>query len=122
MPEPIPTRRKSDRRIARLELSSVILYLAAIAVMAVTIVLNSNRVDDQHKESARNTKALCTFRRDLEARAESSEDFLKTHPNGFAGIDAATIRNGLRNQKATIKSLSGLNCPPPETLGKQKSQ
>lgn len=54
--------------------------------------------------------ALCTFRADLNARVASSRDFLKDHPEGFAGIPAATIRASIDQQSRTINALSSLDC------------
>jgi hypothetical protein len=57
-------------------------------------------------------KALCTFRDDLQSRADQSKAFLITHPAGVAGISASVIRQGIVNQERTIRSLHELPCPP----------
>jgi hypothetical protein len=56
---------------------------------------------------------LCVVRRDYEARARGARKFLRSHPEGFAGISAGTIRVSLRMQERTIRSLSGLECGTP---------
>lgn len=59
-------------------------------------------------------QALCTFRRDLERRVETTSVFLKDNPKGVAGIPVSTLVVNLKNQEATLKSLDGLHCPPPK--------
>ena len=66
----------------------------------------------QAAEDARVTvKSLCALRADFKKRVATSEDFLKDHPEGFAGIPAATIRSTVDGQKRTIRALGGLRCP-----------
>lgn len=60
--------------------------------------------------NAKQGDALCTFRKDLQERVRQSEGFLREHPQGFAGIPAATIRQSLEGQKRTIKALQPLAC------------
>lgn len=103
-------RRAGDRRGATVAselrrsvrvLSAATLGLFAVVVIAVILV---------RADAMQSRDALCAFRGDLAERVAGSEQFLKEHPDGFAGITAATIRNGLTNQKATVRSLAGLNC------------
>lgn len=54
--------------------------------------------------------ALCTFRQDLVNRVEGAQTFLISHPKGFAGVPADVIRQSIKNQLATIKSLDNLSC------------
>jgi hypothetical protein len=57
-----------------------------------------------------NREALCTFRADLQARVQTSEDFLEKNPEGFPGFPAQTIKQGIDNQRQTVEALSALNC------------
>lgn len=82
---------------------------AAIWLTVISLALFAGFVRLDHLTSSTNG-ALCTLRHDLEVRVSSSEDFLKDHPDGFAGITAATIRQSLANQKRTIHSLRNLDC------------
>jgi ABC-type transporter Mla subunit MlaD len=66
------------------------------------------------RESKRTTKALCALRKDLEDRVAQTDDFLRKHPGGFAGIPAATLRQSEQGQRRTISALSNLKCPPPK--------
>lgn len=52
-----------------------------------------------------NTRAICALRSDVEVRVASSEKYLREHPEGFPGLSPQTIRDGIANQKRTIKAL-----------------
>jgi hypothetical protein len=56
------------------------------------------------------TASLCALKGDLERRVESSQQFLIDHPNGIPGISAKQIKDGIDNQKRTIRSLRFLLC------------
>jgi len=51
------------------------------------------------------TASLCALKGDLHRRVESSQRFLIDHPNGIPGISAKQIKDGIDNQKRTIRSL-----------------
>lgn len=59
-------------------------------------------------------EGLCAIRQDAERRLALGTQFLKEHPNGFAGISIDSLRRSTNNAKDTVDSLSGLDCPPPE--------
>lgn len=61
-------------------------------------------------DTALTTSALCALRHDMQVRVQSSLDFLRDHPDGFAGVDADTIRNSVENQVRTIRALSVIHC------------
>lgn len=86
-------------------------WLAAITIV---LVLIAAKAFDTSQVAARNEHrthaALCTFLRDLKQRVDASNAFLAKHPEGFAGIPAATIRQSVTGQERTIKALSGLGC------------
>lgn len=83
------------------------LVIAAIVVSCLAPLALLVRTNDQ---ASSNTAALCALRHDLEARVKSSTDLLATHPEGLAGIPAATIRTTIDGQRRTILALSGLAC------------
>jgi hypothetical protein len=64
-----------------------------------------------YTQSQNNRDALCAYRADLTSRVQQGEAFLKTHPEGFAGISAAQIRVTLDNQKKIIKVFKIVECP-----------
>lgn len=72
--------------------------------------------------SRTNTLALCALRNDLQDRVDQSEGFLKTNPNGFAGIPAATIRTTVSGQQRTILALSIVRCPKSSPMPKAKAK
>jgi hypothetical protein len=78
-------------------------------MLALTVILLLALSTINSNQNA-NTAALCSFKNDLQKRADSGTKFLRTHPNGFPGISAATIRVGIQNQQATLRALSPLDC------------
>jgi hypothetical protein len=87
------------RALVGLALATVVIYLIVIGVSAFVFI-----------ESNANRNALCALRSDLHSRVATSEAFLKTSPNGVAGIPAATIEATIEGQKKTIKALGSLSC------------
>ncbi len=56
-------------------------------------------------------RSLCTFRSDLEQRVDGTRVFLRLSKDPLiAGVPRAAIQQNLRNQQATLDSLSGLHC------------
>jgi hypothetical protein len=93
----------------------ILSFIAVVAVATAVLVLlvwqvtvTSHLAEDG--QEARD--ALCIFRADLERRYRDGQKFLRENPEGIPGIDASVIRNSLKNQKATIKSLADLDCKP----------
>lgn len=116
-----PRRRKSDRRLparivdalatagrwafSRADISPG--AAVSIFLLSVIVFLGFLRIGDL----ASNTKStLCVFRADIETRVRSSENILKDNPRGFAGIPPGVIRKSIRDQKRTVRALSGLSC------------
>lgn len=128
-----------QRDLRWLVVATVFLYLALIAAGVWVYADSSNKSNDLVKQNAalakqnerlskqsadlakqserlakeidRTTKALCSLRGDIQGRVDQAEKFLADHPEGFAGITPATIRQTLKGQKSTVKSLSNLDCP-----------
>lgn len=59
-------------------------------------------------------EALCAVRLNFEQRIESSEEFLREHPEGFAGVSAEEIIRSINEEKQTLRALSGIDCPESE--------
>jgi hypothetical protein len=93
---------------------AVVLIVVVLAVVGIsTIVLldkNSSETRQRLQAQRANTAALCALRGDLEARVQSSNDFLLKHPRGIPGITAATIRSTIVNEQRTITALSPIRC------------
>jgi hypothetical protein len=85
--------------LRHLAIATAVLYVVVIGLLVVSIVL-----------ALRTNSALCSLRGDLQDRVTQSETFLAKHPNGFAGISAATIRSSLDGQRRTIRALHILYC------------
>ena len=94
---------KTLKRLTFLVVISMILALGA-GVTAVAVAISTGNQSD--KQNA----ALCTFRADLQSRVTQTEKFLLDHPEGFAGIPVAQLRQSLDGQKRTITALSSLEC------------
>lgn len=102
-----------QRGLWLLAAATVVLYLAvAVAIVLVWRDASSKR-QDLARQATNTGAALCTLRGDLEQRVEASQRFLREHPKGIPGINAATIQSGIVNQQRTVDALSGLNCAPP---------
>lgn len=103
----------------------VFIGLWAVATLALrvsedqkTISRQTRLIEQQQQQIAhqaelglRTYRATCTFRADLIRRVRESNEFLATHPNGFAGIPAKTLEASIVNEESTIKSLEQLACP-----------
>ncbi len=63
------------------------------------------------RNQASTTQALCSLRADVQKRVSSGNAFLATHPHGFAGISAPTLRSSIDNSQRTVDALSSLICP-----------
>lgn len=63
-------------------------------------------------EASQNRAAFCKFRGDLEQRVDNTQTFLDEHPGPepIPGIPRATLQRSLDGQRATVKSLSNLDC------------
>ncbi len=103
----------------------VVVYLVAIPLALVGIgalsVLQAERAADRDHDQILEIRrlavqgleahdAICVFRGDLERRVKAGRQYLREHPEGFAGIDPATIRNSLDNQQRTVDSLAAIRC------------
>lgn len=98
-----------QRSLRRLWLSTVGLFVLLVALFVLGYVDALNKQDDLRKAAT----ALCALRHDLEARVQSSRDFLAEHPDGIPGISRAAIEKSIRDQTRTIDTLSNLDCEPP---------
>lgn len=91
--------RSIRRQLFWLAGATVVVYLALAGVVVWT-----------YAGAESNREALCALRGDLQDRVDSSVKLLDDHPNGLAGIPPKTIRDGIKNQRRTIKALSRIDC------------
>lgn len=101
---------KLNRALKQLFIATSLLYLFMLGLLVAGIVSIAEQRSAIKRESARSTVALCSLRKDLEVRIDSSEKFLRDHPRGIPGITPALIKDGINNQKRTINALRVLNC------------
>jgi hypothetical protein len=123
---PINDRRKLDKLLVAVCAICVIACVISVVVSA-TVVNTSNRTEENTSEvnevqrlAAENERrivesqqaadALCALRADLRRRVRTSRAFLKQNPDGIPGIPGKTIRDGIANQRRTIRALRELSC------------
>ena len=90
--------RRSLRILIR---AQVVLYLVVLGLTAWTLITASNI-----------ESSLCTFRSDLETRADTTEKLLDENPEAFAefGLTPEEARGQVDNQRRTIAALGDLDC------------
>jgi hypothetical protein len=98
--------------------ATVILYLTVIILGFIAYIARVNDTNRTEELAVQTTTVICALRADLQARVDSTEKFLRTHPNGFAGISAEALEAQMEGQQRTIAALSTLPCPPTEVVGK----
>lgn len=79
--------------------------LTAASVIALIWLSNTSHDGEVAKD------ALCVLRADLQQRVDASQEFLKTHPQGFSGVPVKTFKDSIRSQERTIDALGILPCP-----------
>lgn len=124
MSSDIPRRRKSDLILPKADLSQDALHTAKELrrglriLMVLTAVLYFFMVGFAfyvYNQGQRNTRALCTIRDNAQGRVDQGQAFLQDHPNGITGLTPDDIQRGIDSSTATVKALSDVDCPPPET-------
>lgn len=91
------------RWLYRLLPLGVVVSIAAFALGAWSIIRTANSGTEAHQ-------AICALKLDLARRVDMAERFLHEHPEGFAGVPAATIRASVENERQTIDALSVIQC------------
>lgn len=87
-------------------------YLLAILVGALVSVLLWVNLQAQADQGHHARRALCALRADYLHRISETHEFLKNHPNGFAGVSAKTLLLSAENQQQTANLLQKeLDCP-----------
>lgn len=113
-----PTVAQSLQRGLRwLAAATVVLFLVVCALGIAGYNELQQGQHDTEDLAVTTTGALCALRLDLQSRVDQAETFLKSHPNGFAGLSPEAIQQQVDGQKRTIATLSTLQCPPTEALG-----
>ena len=103
-----------DAKLARLQtwLTAGVAFIVAFAVTITAVMFWQAVVLNRKTEGA--NVALCTFRHDLEVRYETSLAFIDNIRTGkrppISGITIPDLERSAANQKATLDSLSALDC------------
>lgn len=76
--------------------------LFAVSVMLVVTLVTA----------VQNHEALCTFRDDLQARADQSRQIIESNPEIIKkfGLTVNQVKVQIANQQASVDSLDSLNC------------
>jgi hypothetical protein len=98
------------RALRRLFYATVVLYAITIGLLIYVFVL----ARDTARTTDRTTAAVCAFRNDLIQRNQQTQQFLITHPHGFADIPKNVLVQNVKNANRTIKSLRNLPCAKTE--------
>lgn len=85
----------------------MIAYAIVAAALLVGMIRLESLADSTHD-------AFCDFKRDLERRAGTTEVYINDVKNGrreiIQGFTISELARSLANQRATLDSLSDLNC------------
>jgi hypothetical protein len=107
-------RRVTDRgwrRLIRENWYRDVWMLIITGLVALALWNQSDTTREVRSNQQANTQALCAFRGDIQKRYDAGKAFLRSHPNGFAGLSAATLNVSLTNEASTLKALKPLMCP-----------
>lgn len=108
------------RMLLSLELTIVFLFVAVV-VGAVLLRIQANRISHLANDNARLVhdglqahEALCVFKADLAIRLDAAMKFVRDHPHGLVGIPVSVMEQSIRGERATLGSLSLLDCTTPK--------
>ena len=94
--------------------AAVAVCLLSIAFFGGSLLLRIHDQDRIDRVAMTTHDALCTFKLDLQRRANDTAVFIAELEHGqrpmIPGITAADLKRSLVNQRATIESLSDLDC------------
>jgi hypothetical protein len=100
---------KTAERIQRsLKILIITTVLTFIALLAMGVYV--------YKIAQDNTRALCAVKQEAEKRVVETNNFLKEHPEGIAGISPAVLKRGADNAQSTVDALQNVTCPPPTLI------
>lgn len=101
-------------RVAVIILALIAIVTGASGGISVYLLAqNGQRIEALSSANA----ALCALRNDMANRIMQAEKFLQEHPEGFAGVPAATLRQSVDQQRRTVAALTVLRCPDAASAG-----
>jgi hypothetical protein len=116
-----PKRRASDNLMPKADLSNPALHTAKelrrtlrilIGLTVVLYVVMFASAVYTYRLGQKNTRALCTIRKNAADRVEQTQTFLQDHPNGVGGISVLDLRRSLTTYQNTVIALNDVDCPP----------
>ena len=86
-----------------------------VCIFAIVLLLAAWKVRERdlekiHEIAVSTNAALCTFRSDLQRRADATEEFIERHPEGIPGISRQDLVRSWKSQQATLQALDSLKC------------
>lgn len=97
---------KLSRRLHRIQ---SLLYVGAAAI----VILASLLVYGLHQNSSAISQVhgvQCNRKQQLEHDIKTTENFLRTHPQGIPGVPNKLLLQGLKQNKAQLKTLEPISC------------
>lgn len=95
---------------------AVAFLLVAVIIGTVVFSWDAVRREREIRRVANQShKALCAFKDDLQQRVSSGNAYLRTHPQGIAGVTASEIRVSIFMEERTLHTLKALQCPKEKT-------
>ena len=95
-------------------IAAELFVIAAMLILAVVLYWRSTDQQRIEEISHMNQMALCSFKHDLEQRAENLEFYIAAVVSGqrpiSTGTTIAELERLLKNQQSTLDSLSALQC------------
>lgn len=92
-----------DNRLRRFFVKLLIAF-AVLGFCMAAAVLYINHISDQTH------RGLCALKTTAASQIKQTNDFIKDHPDGFAGLSTAVLMRSLEASKRTVKSLKDVNC------------
>lgn len=89
-----------------------LISMGGVVFVYLALQNNADAIRHQSQLGAQTHTAVCALRHDLQDRVKNSEQFLRSHPHGFAGVTVKVIRAQIMGQEKTIQALHSLDCRP----------
>lgn len=114
-----PQRRASDGVLPKADLSDPAIHTAKelrrtlrilVGLTVVLYFLLGGVALYTYNLGQKNTRALCTIRKNAEDRAQQTQEFLFQHPNGIPGISVLDLNRSINAYRATARALDDVNC------------
>lgn len=100
-------------RAERMQASLRNLAILTITTFLLLLGMGAYFINANHQlavEGRQAHDAICALREDLQRRIATTEQFIRDHPEGIAGIPVAELERSVESQKLTVDSLYEAKC------------